>query len=176
MNRCAYQQNVFAACGEMSGPSVSASDSVVCPKPRRLGRFIPSINDQIRSPRRHINHQTEICDSKAGAELLDIILTKGIYCAEEANNIRVASPPPYFCGSPPSRASNPVVQDAEFGSNKLSLFAPAPIPTASMSSAARKGGSCVRMKFGQKPAAVRIEGFNCLSRDHGNCSSISAVA
>jgi hypothetical protein len=31
------------------------------------------------------------------------------------------------------------------------------------------------MKFGHTPAAVRIEGFDCLSRDRSRCS-ISAVA
>uniref|UniRef100_A0A5B7ADW3 Uncharacterized protein n=1 Tax=Davidia involucrata TaxID=16924 RepID=A0A5B7ADW3_DAVIN len=170
MNRCAYQQNAFAAAygAEMRGPCNSVSDSVVCPKPRRLGLLNPSMNDHIRPSRWQISHQSEICDSKAGAELLDIILTKGNYGAEKSN-IHVASSPPYFCGSPPSRASNPVIQDAQFGSDKLSPLAPAPIPATPSSS------SCVRMKFGQKPAAVRIEGFDCLNHDRRNCS-ISAVA
>ncbi|KAA8542706.1 hypothetical protein F0562_023795 [Nyssa sinensis] len=167
MNRCVYQQNAFAACGgEMMGPSISVSDSVVCPKPRRLGLLNPSMNDQIRPSRWQINHQAEICDSKAGTELLEIILTKGNYGAEKSN-IHVASSPPFFCGSPPSRASNPVIQDAQFGIEKHSPLAPAPIQASS--------SSCVRMKFGQKPAAVRIEGFDCLSHDRRNCS-ISAVA
>uniref|UniRef100_A0A5B7AEK9 Uncharacterized protein n=1 Tax=Davidia involucrata TaxID=16924 RepID=A0A5B7AEK9_DAVIN len=180
MNRCAYQQNALAACGEMRGPSISVSDSdsVFCPIPRRLGLLNPSMNDDhIRPSRWLINHQREICDSKAGSELLDIILTKGNYGAEKSNIHVASSPPPFFWGSPPSRASNPVIQDAQFGSDKLSSLAPAPIPPASPSSAARKGGACARMKFGQTPAAVtvRIEGFDCLSRDGRNCS-ISAVA
>ena len=91
---------------------------------------------------------------------------------------QVASSPPFFCGSPPSRAANPVVQDARFGDEKLAPFLafpnPSPSGLSSPSSSARKGG-CVRMKFGLKPAAVRVEGFDCLNRDRQN-SSIPAVA
>ncbi|XP_059661650.1 uncharacterized protein LOC132307802 [Cornus florida] len=174
----AYQQKTYAAaaCGEMRGPTFSLNDSVVCPKPRRLGFFNTSINDHIRPSRCHMNcHQTEICDSRARTELLDIILTEGSYSAEKPNNFHVASSPPFFCGSPPSRASNPVIQDRHFGSNEISPLAPPPIITASPNLASRKGGACVPMKFGQKPAAVRIEGFDCLGRDRQH-RSISAVA
>ncbi|OMP02141.1 hypothetical protein COLO4_11306 [Corchorus olitorius] len=114
-----------------------------------------------------------MADSQAGTELLDIILTKGGYGAEKPSN-QVASSPPYFCGSPPSRASNPLIQDAQFNMEKqqlpcLSSAAP-PSPSSRIAAA---GGGCVRMKFGHKPAAVRIEGFDCLSRDR---RSVSAVA
>jgi len=165
MNRCAYQQNALGACGEMRrGDSISVSNGVFCPKPRRLVLLNPSsIDDQIRPSRANPNlNQAEVCDSRAGAELLDMILTKGSYGAETPGT------PPFFWGSPPSRASNPVIQDTQFGNDK-----PIVVPEASpsSSSSARKQGSCVRAKFGHSPAAVRIEGFNC----RGNCS-ISAVA
>ncbi|THG16529.1 uncharacterized protein LOC114272987 [Camellia sinensis] len=158
-------------CGEKSGVSISASDSVFCPKPRRIGLSNPSINDQIRPSRWHLNHQTEIYESKAGMELLDIILTKGSYSAEKSNN-QVASSPPFFCGSPPSRASNPIIQDSQFG-NMFSPLLQAPILPKSPSSSARKGGSCVWVKSGHKQATVRVEGFDCLNRDR---RSISVVA
>ncbi|KAH7549328.1 hypothetical protein ACOSP7_025938 [Xanthoceras sorbifolium] len=145
-------------------------DAVVCPKPRRLGLLNPSINDSIRPFRWPSNYQSELVDSKAGSELLDIILAKG-GCGGEKSGNQVASSPPYFCGSPPTRASNPLIQDAQFGNEKLNpVSSPAPPSPSS-----RMGGGCVRMKFGHKPAAVRIEGFDCLSRDRRNCS-ISAVA
>ncbi|KAL7160975.1 hypothetical protein ACSBR2_041592 [Camellia fascicularis] len=159
-------------CGEMSGVSISASDSVFCPKPRRIGLSNPSINDQIRPSRWHLNHQTEIYESKAGMELLDIILTEGSYSAEKSNN-QVASSPPFFCGSPPSRASNPLIQDSQFGNNMFSPLLQAPILPKSPSSSARKGGSCVWVKSGHKQATVRVEGFDCLNRDR---RSISVVA
>ncbi|KAK6249662.1 hypothetical protein QQP08_010900 [Theobroma cacao] len=148
--------------------------SVVCPKPRRLGLFNSSAHDHIRTFRWPTNscYQTEMVDSKDGTELLDIILTKGGYGAEKPSN-QVASSPPFFCGSPPSRASNPVVQDAQF--NKEKQLPPLSSPAPPSPSSRIAGGGCVRMKFGHKPAAVRIEGFDSLSRDRRNCS-ISAVA
>ncbi|KAK9271553.1 hypothetical protein L1049_001913 [Liquidambar formosana] len=175
MNHWTLQQNAFAAHEEMRG-SVSISDwkdSVVCPKPRRVGLLA---NNPMRPLRRHMSYQAEVCDSKAGAELLDIILMKEGYGAEQSATQVALSPPPFFCGSPPSRASNPLIQDARFGDDKLTLGLPISSPSgvSSPTSSARKGG-CARMNFGLKPAAVRVEGFDCLNRDRRN-SSIPAVA
>ncbi|XP_059455517.1 uncharacterized protein LOC132185758 [Corylus avellana] len=154
--------------------------SVVCPKPRRLdmGLFDPSsFNDHhFRPPssfRWPINHQRETGDSRAGTELLDIILTKGNSAERSCN--QVASSPPFFCGSPPSRASNPVIQDAQFFNENATTPFPPPAAAAPPSPSARKGRGCVRMNFGHKPATVRVEGFDCLGTDRRNCS-ISAVA
>lgn len=71
MNHCAIQQSNFAACEEMMMRSYSSisdkKDAVVCPKPRRLGG----------GPMRPLRwHQQDFCDSRSGADLLDIILTK----------------------------------------------------------------------------------------------------
>lgn len=86
---------------------------------------------------------------------------------------QVASSPPYFCGSPPVRAANPLVQDARFGDEmNAAIISPSGLP--SPTSTSRKGG-CVRVSFGLKPAAVRVEGFDCLNRDRQN-SSVPAVA
>ncbi|XP_010263832.1 PREDICTED: uncharacterized protein LOC104601984 isoform X2 [Nelumbo nucifera] len=178
MNHCGFQQNAFAACDERrSSFSISErKDLVVCPKPRRLGLLNHAINDSIRPLRWHFS-QPDFCESKAGTELLDIILTKGSYGVEQSA-AQAASSPPFFCGSPPTRATNPLIQDARFGEEKLTSLAPVPIPTpsglsSSPSSSARKGG-CVRATFGNNPA-VRIEGFDCLDRDRRSCS-IPAVA
>lgn len=170
MNHCDLQKSVVTACEEMRR-SVFISDrkdTVVCPKPRRVGLLT---NHPIRHLRWHMSHQVEVCDSQAGQELLEIILMKD--CGEEQLAARVGSPPPIFCGSPPSRAANPLTQDARFRDEMFSTFSPLPTPS-SPSSPARKGG-CARMKFGLKPAAVRVEGFEChLNRDRN--SSITAVA
>ncbi|XP_009360156.1 uncharacterized protein LOC103950650 [Pyrus x bretschneideri] len=161
MSRCGYEQSAMVGCEGM--------DSVVCPKPRRLSFLTPSFNDNVR-PFRYFNHnQSEIGDSEAGSEILDIILAKG-NCDDRFSTNQLASSPPFFCGSPPSRASNPVIQDEHFGnSSNMAPF----LPTQPMLSS--RNGGCVRMKSGDKPVAVRIEGFDCLSRDRRNCS-ISAIA
>ncbi|KAJ9163346.1 hypothetical protein P3X46_023023 [Hevea brasiliensis] len=185
MNQCAIHPSAFSSREEMrssvSVPMSERRDSVVCPKPRRLGLLNATINDQpVRSLRWHFSHQSELCDSKAGTDLLDIILTKGGYGVEQSCT-QVASSPPFFCGSPPSRVSNPLIQDARFGDEKLSPMSPLmpmPIPppsglSSSPTSSSRKGG-CVRSNFGNKPP-VRIEGFDCLDRDRRNCS-IPALA
>ncbi|KAL3575070.1 hypothetical protein D5086_023171 [Populus alba] len=128
-------------------------ESVVCPKPRKLLLLNPSLCEQIRPLRLSVNHHTEMADSKARAELLDIILTKGGNGGDKPG-FQVASSPPFYCGSPPSRASNPVIQDVQFGNEKITPLSPAPPSPSTSSSSARKGGSCVRMKFGDMPAVV----------------------
>ncbi|KAJ4972769.1 hypothetical protein NE237_005943 [Protea cynaroides] len=179
MNHCGFQQNTFSVCEDMRSavPVSDWRDVVVCPKPRRLGGFNHVVNDPRPLRWQLSSHQAELCDSKAGSELLDIILTKGGYGAEQSTN-QVASSPPFFCGSPPSRATNPLIQDARFGEEKPTTLSPLPVPVpsgiSSSPSSGRKGG-CARMKFGHKPAAVRVEGFDCLDRDRRNCS-IPAVA
>ena len=93
--------------------------------------------------------------------------------AEQSMTQLASSPPPFFCGSPPSRAANPLTQDARFRDEKVASFQAFPFPPPSSftspSSSTRKGG-CVRMNFGLKPAAVRVEGFDCLNRDRQNSS------
>ncbi|KAL5726138.1 hypothetical protein ACHQM5_009206 [Ranunculus cassubicifolius] len=175
MNHCGFQQNALAACEEMKNlvvPISERKDCVVCPKPRRLGIFNHSFNDPIRTLRWQLSHQAELNDAKAGADLMEIILSKGGNGEHSTAATQVASSPPFFCGSPPSRAENPLVQDARFGEEKI----PTPLSPLSIHSptSARKV-SCVRAKFGHKPAAVRVEGFDCLDRDRRNCS-IPAVA
>lgn len=150
MKRCAYIDT-----NNTNNNAFGSSAGVACPKPRRVRLFNLS------------NYQVENSDSRGGSELLDMFLTKGSYGVEKSNHLMPSSPP-FYMGSPPSRASNPVVQDAHFGTDKPSSFSPA---SGASPSSQRKNGGCARGKFGQKPAVVRIEGFNC----RGNCS-VSAVA
>ncbi|KAK4789042.1 hypothetical protein SAY86_020361 [Trapa natans] len=169
MNHCVIQKNAFLAREEMR------REAVVCPKPRRLCLLTPAASDYPMRPLRwHLSNQSELHDSKSGADVLDIILEKGgsIYGAEQACAQITSSSPPFFCGSPPSRVSNPLIKDDRFGDEKVLPFSPlSPIAgpssgSSSPSSSLRKGG-CIRANFGSKPA-VRIEGFDCLNRDHRN--------
>lgn len=158
MNKFAYRQNGFVSFRE-----IDVSKGVVCPKPRRSGA-----NERFNTNATllQINQEVEVCDLKAGTELLDLILTKGRYDVEYSNAN------PFFCGSPPSRASNPLIQDVNFGNDNFIPIQPFPESALPFSSSSRvTGGGCVPMKFGNNSAPVRIDGFNC----RGSCS-VPAVA
>ncbi|XP_054795400.1 uncharacterized protein LOC129300834 [Prosopis cineraria] len=176
MNHCVIQkQNVVVATRE----EMSSRDHVVCPKPRRLSLLNVAVNDHpVRSFWWHVSCQSEICDTKPMSDPLDFILAEGDYGIEQPCT-QMASSPPFFCGSPPSRVENPLIQDARFGDEKFSPLSPPiwasspPVRAPSPASSTRKGG-CVRANFGNNPV-VRIEGFDCLDRDRRNCS-IPALA
>lgn len=88
---------------------------------------------------------------------------------------QVASSPSFFCGSPPSCVPNPVVLDSRFGED----HPPVPImhlPVVQSTSPAPAWKGCASAKFSYKPAALRVEGFDCLNRDGRSCSSIKAMA
>ncbi|XP_010907501.1 uncharacterized protein [Elaeis guineensis] len=174
MNRCAGKKSGFAACEEMRGVA-EPHGPVVCPKPRRLTQLAVGV-DTLRPPRwQPCSHAELPCESKGATELLDIFLTKG----GEASQVALSSPP-FFCGSPPCRASNPLVHDARFGEDKPigpfllpQAIPPCPPVGPPATSSSRKG--CGPTKFGLKPAAMRIEGFDCLDRDRRGCG-ITAIA
>ncbi|KAK9060014.1 hypothetical protein SSX86_020718 [Deinandra increscens subsp. villosa] len=172
MSHCVIQQNRnFSSFGN--------GDLVVCPKPRRLNLFNASMNEPVRPFRWQM---WSLMNTKSGPELLDIILSKnGGYDSRDPTCAPIASSPPFFSGSPPSRVSNPLIQDARFGEGKMSLVSPQSIipnpasgmPSSSPSSSPRKGGY-VRPNYGNKPA-VRIEGFDCLDRDNRRNCRIPAL-
>ncbi|KAI3720042.1 hypothetical protein L6452_20949 [Arctium lappa] len=160
---------------------------MVCPKPRRFSLFNTPMNEPVRPLRWHMCYQPEQYESKAGIELLEIIFEKGGgYSASEKTCTQAASSPPFFSGSPPSRVSNPLIQDTRFGNEKVSpvsghsmIPVPVSVPASGTSSLSpcsyeREVGS-IGGNFGNKPA-VRIEGFNCLNGDNRRNCSISAVA
>ncbi|XP_027365651.1 uncharacterized protein LOC113872354 [Abrus precatorius] len=177
MKQFAIQNVVVPSHEEISG-----RDSVICPKPRRLGLFNLAVNEHsARTFRWHLSCQDPCDSNSSGSNPLETILTKEGDCDMEQSCPMIASSPPFFCGSPPSRVANPLIQDARFGDENFSPLSPSswvvvPAPAGlppSPSSSARKGG-CVRANFGNNPA-VRIEGFDCLDRDSRNCS-IPALA
>ncbi|KAM7279053.1 hypothetical protein ACFE04_006187 [Oxalis oulophora] len=142
--------------------SEQKKDTLVCPMPHRLASIANGTN---RTLRWQISHQAQLSDSTAWAELHDIFRNKEGYGLERSAS-QVASSPPFY-GSPPSRAANPLVQDARFKDEKNtpSTFPISPSNLRSPSSSSCKGG-CARRTFGLKPAAVRVEGFDCLNRDN----------
>ncbi|PIN16495.1 hypothetical protein CDL12_10838 [Handroanthus impetiginosus] len=124
-----------------------AMGRVVCPKPCRLG---PS---NANSPSMMILrfHMRNDAESKPGAELLGPILRKEDLKAERCANL--SSSPPFFFGSPPCRTPNPLVQDANFGVQKLT----------SMRKSHTNSTSTPNEHLGKQQAAVRVEGFDCQS-------------
>lgn len=172
----------LAACEEVRSPFSVADrrNPVFCPKPRRIGS-VPPI-DPVRPLRwQACSYQMDLCDLRTGPELLDLFLPK----AEEQSP--VASSPPFFCGSPPSRVANPVVHDTRFGEENRPLT-PTPFSISGgggpypggagvvVPMSPRKG--CVRSaaKFGFQPAVVRVEGFDCLENRDRRRHGITAVA
>ncbi|THG00895.1 hypothetical protein TEA_026264 [Camellia sinensis var. sinensis] len=83
MNYCDFQHsNAFMSPNQEIIGSISIPDwkgSVVCPIPRRVALLT---NNPMRPLRCHVSHQAEVFDSKAGAELLDIILKWKLNCLE----------------------------------------------------------------------------------------------
>lgn len=126
---------------------------VVCPKPR-----------PVRHPICHskLSNQAETLDSKAGTELFDLILKEDGVAA-----MRSASSPPFFTGSPPSRAMNPLIRDvyfANYGKQLTCTLSSSPSPSTSASpspSSSCKGRSCARTRLEATQATNRVEGFDC---------------
>ncbi|CAM8922288.1 unnamed protein product [Rhodiola kirilowii] len=170
MDHCAIpHRDVSAVCEEMSG-----RETVVCPKPIRVGVLHSVVADPVRTLRWSLSHQAEVSESAAGADLLDILLKGGSHDLEPFCK-RVDSSPPFFSGSPPSRVSNPLILDARFREEKqtspisqpqLSITGP-----SSPSSYTRKRGYS-RPNFGNNPV-VRIEGFTCMNRDGRNSAVLA---
>uniref|UniRef100_A0A0D9Y163 Uncharacterized protein n=1 Tax=Leersia perrieri TaxID=77586 RepID=A0A0D9Y163_9ORYZ len=153
---------VAAAAAAATAGAGDAKSPLFCPKPRRPV-----------APLR----------SAAGMDLLDLLLSK-----EESGVTAVPSP---FCGSPPRRASNPVVHDSRFGvdcppmpawppamvSSAVAAASPAapvavvihrPTPRPAAPPMSPRGGGCTaRARFAFQPAAVRVEGFDCLDGGRG---------
>ncbi|KZV31779.1 hypothetical protein F511_00583 [Dorcoceras hygrometricum] len=130
-----------------------AMGRVVCPKPRRVG---PSYLNTPISPLRIRMRSDDVdaSDSVPGGELLDLILRKD-YKAEQCAVL--ASSPPFFFGSPPCRAANPLVQDCCFGveTGTSKCFSPSD-PALPLS-------AHPKVEIEKKQAAIRVEGFDCQS-------------
>ncbi|KAG0449973.1 hypothetical protein HPP92_027123 [Vanilla planifolia] len=144
--RCAMQQTAF---------SDAAQRRVICPRPRRIYPPPSSLSGRRRT---------------RTPNLLTISLlrfSRRFVFTSQSDQV-----PSFFCGSPPTRYDNPVVHDARFGD--AVPIEPVPVDPAFNGSGSRSG--CARVRYGLTPAAVRIEGFDCLDRDRSRSRGIPAVA
>ncbi|KAM3238740.1 hypothetical protein P3L10_013773 [Capsicum annuum] len=121
-------------------------DSFFCPKPRRL----------------HLRNQAEVFISKGGAELIDLIHKEdGIAATQYA--LDLSSSPPFFSGSPPCRAMNPLIHDAIFANEKQHRVSSTPSPSTSSSPSPSPSckGRCATARLGKPQPRNRVEGFDC---------------
>lgn len=129
-------------------------DQVICPKPLRMA-VAPCTAKEIYRSRCRIQSQSTLrCEGEPSYEILDIFLNKS-GSGDQAN---VNSSLPYFCGSPPSRSANPLVNDVQFIENGIP---PSPVMVSQQSSC----GSSI----GSNHPSVRIEGF-ASSSSESHCS------
>jgi len=149
-------KNNLVGSGEMKEMGRAAfmrekcEEVVFCPKPRRVGLAINPIPELSKSTRRFRSHSPEYNESEPGVEILDIFLSRS-GCGDSLN---FGCSPPYFNGSPPSRADNPLVHDSNFIHQRVQASP----------STLSKPKSFGRSSLGHN-AAVRVEGFDCSGRD-----------
>ncbi|MCD7447394.1 hypothetical protein HAX54_028466 [Datura stramonium] len=133
--------------------------SLICPKPRRFGDLKSHSNCL------PLRNQAEVFVSKgAGAELIDLILKEdGIAARQYASDL--SSSPPFFSGSPPCRAMNPLIHDVLFTNEKQHLLSSSLSPSTSSSSSPSSSskGRCARARLGKPQSPNRVEGFDCLN-------------
>ncbi|KAI4389312.1 hypothetical protein MLD38_001549 [Melastoma candidum] len=175
MDQCrSIEANAFVAFEEMRGYLLNSDRRglLACPKPHRVGLSPGGL------PRPQFSHRPEVGKSRDGADLLDLIL-KNVddFELEQQSPAVTVLMTPFYSGSPPCRPENPLAQDAHFRNGFIPPIAASPVfsPSGLPSPSSPAPKRCARMKFGPKPAAVRVEGFDCLSRD-GQNSSVPATA
>lgn len=144
-------------CGSLRS-SESAEEKIICPKPQRVTvtsfrsvEFIKPIR-QLKSV-----SPTAVDGSDVGCEIMEIFRSKNCH----GDSPKIGRSPPYFSGSPPSRATNPLVQDTQF----LHPHAyPRATPQLSPPKKFSTSGSL------RASPSVRIEGFECSSGRGFECT------
>lgn len=91
-------------------------------------------------------------DCEANREILEIFLRKKNSCSDSSS---FGCSPPYFSGSPPCRAGNPLVRDVEFSNQR-----PPPSPVA----AAMQPKPAAKVPTYRASPCVRVEGFDSSGR------------
>eukprot|EP00249_Psilotum_nudum_P010635 c22665_g1_i2 orf=361-861(+) len=138
---------------------------LICPKPRRLAFGGCSTTD-ILKPAPNLRSQGSVAsEGDAGGELLDILLYKQVGLGDSNS---LCSSLPHFCGSPPSRASNPLIRDVQFSQKRVPSL---PLVLPSNSSPGSPFGANLSLKKSSCSASyaanpsVRVEGFVSTTSD-----------
>lgn len=134
-------------CGSLRSPE-SSEEKIICPKPQRVAVTTLRSADFIK-PIRQLRSMSPIAldGSDAGCEIMEIFLSKNSH----GESPKFGCSPPYFSGSPPSRAANPLVRDTQF-------LHPHVYPVAAPQAKVPTGPSH------RASPSVRVEGFDCSGR------------
>ncbi|XP_008797093.2 uncharacterized protein LOC103712367 isoform X2 [Phoenix dactylifera] len=134
----------------------SIPGELICPQPRRPTR-VPCFMDNLNRIGPKPKSILPVHRGDCGPEILDIILNKDDPDGDSDMNNQAG----FFCGSPPVRTNNPVVQDAKFAKQTRDLASPLG-NSFGIKPAGRveRGSPSCGSSFGGSPKA-RIEGFAC---------------
>lgn len=125
-------------------------DKVICPMPRRVAAVTFTKAEVLKPFWQQRSMSPRAVDCEANHEILEIFLSKNS-CG---NSPSFGCSPPYFTGSPPCRAGNPLVRDVEFSHQR-----PLPAPVMAMQSKS----AAVVPTYRASPR-IRVEGFDCSGR------------
>lgn len=127
---------------------------IICPlpcRPQLLNRPSPKSNGALP-----LYRADPTCD------IVDLILSKNDPDVDTDSSSQVA----FFCGSPPARTNNPVINDPQFGKKTLS-FSPLGSSFGKMAAGRVEVGS---PSCGASSPKVRIEGFACGNKEPPHCA------
>eukprot|EP00262_Sarcandra_glabra_P019590 TRINITY_DN743_c0_g2_i1.p1 TRINITY_DN743_c0_g2~~TRINITY_DN743_c0_g2_i1.p1 ORF type:complete len:186 (-),score=21.66 TRINITY_DN743_c0_g2_i1:436-993(-) len=153
-NMVEYALNMKSRGQQIDNQVVPGPMGVICPEPRRAARA-PHIVDNLSRFCCKPNSNMPLHKGDTRFGILDIFLTKD----DPEDDLDTNNQTGFFCGSPPVRASNPVVHDVQFVRQTPSIISPKTNfhGGKSLTRVERVVPSC-GASFGGKPM-VRIEGF-----------------
>ncbi|CAM0958835.1 unnamed protein product [Alopecurus aequalis] len=132
---------------------------VICPQPRRPARPPFLMEPVSRASSKPPNGTLPVYRADSASDILDLILSKN----DPDVDTDAGSQAAFFCGSPPVRTNNPVVNDPQFGRNTPSFSPLGSSPFSKMLSGRAEVGSpsC----GASSSPKVRIEGFACGNKE-----------
>uniref|UniRef100_A0ACD5W5Z5 Uncharacterized protein n=1 Tax=Avena sativa TaxID=4498 RepID=A0ACD5W5Z5_AVESA len=136
---------------------------VICPQPRRPARppylVEPVVSTRASSKPNGSGGTLPVYRADSASDILDLILSKNDPDVDTDSGNQAA----FFCGSPPVRTNNPVVNDPQFGRHTPSFSPLGSSPFSKMLGGRAEVGSpsC----GASSSPKVRIEGFACGNKE-----------